>query len=135
MAGRPPKYPWTDWFERLERGSVVGVAAGRDFDHDPKHMRQQILLEARRRGVVVRTTWRPRAQRFDIEQSRRSAIFPWDSWFDGGVHRLLPGIDFQHKELADMAQLVRQAGRRRGLLVRTTIKDGSLVLQAFKREA
>jgi hypothetical protein len=136
MVGRPPKYPWRAWFEAIEAGAVVSVVAGRDFHHEPRIMRQQILHEARARGMTVQTAWLPRANRFDLRLKRREDPFPWDRWLNGEPHRLLPGIDFRvWVTPAAMAHLVRQAGRRRGLLVRTSITDGTVRLQAFKREA
>lgn len=134
MAGRPPKYPWNDWFDTLGRGGVIGIFAGRDFDHDPRHMQKQIAAEARRRDVQVRTTWVGQARRLDVALVRRAPTYPWDDWLDGQPRRLLRGSDFRC-QVQEMAALTRQAGRRRGLLVRTSTRDGSLILQSFKREA
>lgn len=135
MAGRSSKYPWNEWFEALDGGGIVGVVQGVDFEHDLMHMRQQILLEARRRDVPVRTTILRRAGRIDVQRKRRRTGYPWDRWLNGDTHRLLPtATEMQGKTLATMAQLIRQSGRRRGLLVRTSIKDGSLWFQALPRE-
>lgn len=53
--GRPPKYPWAEWFD----GDVWELQQGRDFYCTPKSFRPLAHRTARDYGGRVRTKFRP----------------------------------------------------------------------------
>ena len=52
-AGRPPKYPWGDWF-RLAHHQKLVLVRGRDFNSMPHSMMQMTRAAALRHGLGVR---------------------------------------------------------------------------------
>lgn len=50
-TGRPPIYPWVDWFDGEHHALVHGV----DFHGEPLVMQKQVQMAARRRGVLIAT--------------------------------------------------------------------------------
>lgn len=65
-----------------------------------------------------------RVSEFPTKKNR----YPWDKWLDGSVWK----IDMEGLNLNALRVSTYQAGKRRGLFVKTTRIDGCLYLQAFK---
>ena len=53
--------------------------------------------------------------------------YPWGLWLDGQTWRLTRGIDFQ-VDVPSMRTTVYNAGRARGLKVRTTAENGTCIV-------
>lgn len=51
LSGRPPKYPWGEWFN----GEVWELVKGEDFDSEPKSFRVHAHRTAKEYGGRVRT--------------------------------------------------------------------------------
>lgn len=69
-------------------------------------------------------------------RTRRGAKrqYPWDLWFDGGIHELIAGVDFT-TAVAVMRATIYMASKRMGVSVRTSeTEEGNLVIQAFGGE-
>lgn len=61
--------------------------------------------------------------------------YPWDLWFDGGIHELIAGVDFTNA-VAVMRATIYMASKRMGVSVRTSETDkGNLVIQAMRGES
>lgn len=50
--GRPPKYPWEEWFRRVYRRELT-LIRGRDFTSMPHTMMQMARAAAVRRGLGI----------------------------------------------------------------------------------
>tara|TARA_R100000329_G_scaffold27716_1_gene25802 strand:- start:254 stop:517 length:264 start_codon:yes stop_codon:yes gene_type:complete len=62
----------------------------------------------------------------------RKRKYDWDLWLDGNIWELKRPVDFQSNANA-MRNGAKQAGRSRGLKVRTTVvDDDTLVIQAYE---
>lgn len=128
--GRPPKYPWDDWFDLLGRGTNLRLEAGVDFDIPVETMRRSFLTEARRRGVDVTSCLQERRRilRFDPAPRRRS--YPWEEWLAGQMQPLTPSVDFDvHLEV--MREMARRAAKQRGLGFRSRWYNGQLWVQGL----
>lgn len=61
--------------------------------------------------------------------------YPWDQLLDGGIYRMSP-VDLELTSAKNFRIAAYAQAKRRGLKVRTTVEaDGSLVMQAYPREA
>ena len=65
--------------------------------------------------------------------SKERRFYPWKSWFDGQIWRLLPGEDFSTSPLM-MERVIRGTAVRKGMSVKVRHEDdGCIVLQAVER--
>lgn len=68
---------------------------------------------------------------YDFDNSRISdATYPYSKWFDGGIWKIKHGVDFK-VPARNMRINLYAAAERRGLRVRTTLKNDEIVLQAY----
>jgi len=58
----------------------------------------------------------------------RSQNYPWNDWFDGRIHRLEPGVDFDGPA-AGLERVIRTSANRRGIKVRIRIDEGAVIVQ------
>lgn len=133
--GRPPIYPWSEWFQQLaSAGSSLELEAGRDFQVPLRTMRGAFLNEAKRRGFRVKTAAHRDGTALLIIPVLRNS-YPWDTWLDGRTHVLTWGRDFD-VTVVDMQRTVRRAAKNRGLVVATkTLGDMLQILALPKRPA
>lgn len=137
--GRSPKYDWDDLLcgERRVLNSVehfpgVGV----------RSMRQQVINEARRRGVAVTTriAVNPRGDGIDYLDIRRPAVavgkrLDWDKLLKRLPTRFEFGRDFTC-EPESMRVRIYQAAQRRDIKVTTELDEhNTIVVRAKKEEA
>lgn len=128
-TGRPPKHPWDEWLD----GQVHRLAPDRDFDVATEVMRTQILNEARRRELTVRTRTKqgwieisgvePRK----VDRPKRTR-FDWDAIFAKNPAALERGDDFDCEPQAFAAR-ARQAAYRRRLSASIQIGGGVVVIR------
>lgn len=131
-TGRPQKYPWNQWFDDLEQPGVqLRLVHGEDFYVPPPNMRRQLLTEARRRGVALRTRL-GRDRSIVVSRVVRVANYPWDDWLAGQQQELRPGRDFK-VDVEVMREQARRAARTRGLDFRSKQHNGSLWIQGLQR--
>jgi hypothetical protein len=134
--GRPPKYPWDEWFRQLERqGGHVRLQAGLDFGIRYEHMRRNILAEAQKRGVGVKTTVQQGGRFLRVDHaSKTRRRYYWDRWLDGSTVELIPGQDFT-VDVETMRRMARRQAKQRGLGFRSRHFRGSLWIQALDSNA
>ena len=61
--------------------------------------------------------------------SPRSRSYPWTEWFDGRIHQLEPGTDFDCPPVS-LERVIRTSANRRGIKVRVRItEEGNVVVQ------
>jgi len=59
----------------------------------------------------------------------RSRSYPWNDWFDGRIHQLEPGTDFDCPPVS-LERVIRTSANRRGIKVRVRItEEGNVVVQ------
>jgi len=67
-------------------------------------------------------------------RGRREAV-DWDLFSDGRAYRLDPGKDFPEGSAPSSVQsAAHQAAARRGLKARTTVSDGSVIVQFYSEQ-
>lgn len=134
--GRPPKYPWDEWFRQLaEPGASIRLKRGVDFGIDLEYMRRSVLTEAKRRGMHVKTTAQMRGQYLRVDRVSRSRQrsrqrYRWSEWLDGTKTMLAPGSDFT-VDVETMRRMARRQAHNRGLGFRSTVLRGALWIQAL----
>lgn len=65
---------------------------------------------------------------------KRYGKYPWDKWFNGRLHTLVQGVDFEIP-IETFRISVANTARRKSVLVLTTRKgDNELVIQKFDNE-
>ena len=71
-------------------------------------------------------------ENFAFASAGRKRKYDWDLWLDGNIWELTRPADFQSNVLT-MRNGAKQAGRARGLKVRTNVvDDDTLVIQAYE---
>jgi hypothetical protein len=65
---------------------------------------------------------------FEFGQTVKTTKYPWDLWFDGRIHVLEEGVDFD-RDPQGMRVTVLIRGRKRGLEVRTAVRDHQVIVQ------
>jgi hypothetical protein len=60
--------------------------------------------------------------------SPRSRSYPWTEWFDGRIHELHPGEDFDCPPVS-LERVIRTSANRRGMKVRVRIDGENVVVQ------
>lgn len=90
LRGRAQKYPWDQWLD----GKRKQLRPGIDFAPDKplESMRSQILLKAASRDLRVTTEVKGGYIVLDFIGERLTVN--WDEIFDGEVHQLVSGVDF-----------------------------------------
>lgn len=132
--GRPQKYPWDEWFKELDSNGFVRLQAGIDFAIPPETMRRSFLAEANRRDLTVKSRLQQGRRFIRFEPATRRRDYPWDVWLDGGMHQLIPGVDFDvYREV--MREQCRRAAKARGLALRSKLVDGALWVQALPADS
>lgn len=138
--GRPMKYSWDDWLN----GEEHRLQEGRHFDADPASFRQQVLNEARRRGIKMETTlrrsaadgtWWLRIRSADPATKRSSRGRDWDAIFHSKTPtRLVQGVHFNCK-VESMRVQAYQAAKRRGVDIKTEIENSSVIITPQRKIA
>jgi hypothetical protein len=71
---------------------------------------------------------------FKFEAGARASKYDWTKWFDGQIH-VLDSEDFGDRDPAGFRVTALIRARKRGLELRTAVRDGEVVLQVVgKRE-
>jgi hypothetical protein len=65
---------------------------------------------------------------FEFGQGTKTSKYPWDKWFDGQIWVLEEGVDFD-RDPQGFRVTVLIRGRKRGLEIRTAIRDGDVIVQ------
>jgi hypothetical protein len=128
-AGRPSKYPWNVWLDGNEK--VIDPRVDIEGYVHIESLRVQVLNEATRRGIVVRTSVLngKLGLFFDPDASWIKAE-KWDKLFDG-THRVLKtGVDYRWKSSAFIKIVEREAGRRGIEVMLTLPMSGHVGVQA-----
>lgn len=66
-----------------------------------------------------------------LKDRRQKDDAQWDEWLDGRIIKLTQGVDFLNT-LRTFQVRVYQAAKARGLKVRTSITENSLIIQALQ---
>lgn len=128
-TGRPPIYPWNDWFD----GERHILQPGVDFKIDARMMRQIILVEARRRQLPVKT----RVKRGWIELQPRveepigAKVHDWESIFAKSPAVLEEGTDFAG-DINLFVAAARSAASRRKLRCNISVANGIVTIFAHR---
>lgn len=131
-AGRPPKYPWDHWFngQRKQLRPSIDFASDKNLES----MRSQILLKAKQRGLHVTTEITGGYIVLDFFGDRLDV--DWDSIFDGEVHQLRRGEDFDITiELCDLVAEGFKQAHARGLQIRAGADVGVVAFRAILPES
>jgi hypothetical protein len=64
-------------------------------------------------------------------KSKENPLYDWDNWLDGQVWELEKGKDFT-VGVTSFRSLASKTAGRRGIKVKTRVKDGNLFIQAKK---
>jgi len=71
-------------------------------------------------------------EKFAFASAGRKGKYEWNLWLDGNIWKLTRPDDFQ-SNVNTMRNGAKQAGKARGLKVRTTVvDDDTLVIQAYE---
>ena len=127
--GRPPVYPWNDWFATLEAREPLHLYAGVDYAVPLDSFQRMVAAEARRRGVKIRTRRQQGGTKLRVDRVSNTR-HPWARWLDGQPHPLRPGTDF-FVDVEVFRQQAKRAARVRGVRLRSAKRDGLLWIQAL----
>lgn len=72
---------------------------------------------------------------FDFDKPHPNRKYDWQSWFDGRVWKLTPGVDFL-VTIGNFRSMVYSATQRFKVKVRTHVADdGAFYIQAYPKES
>lgn len=76
-----------------------------------------------------------KVEQFPAEGRGRSALYPWDEWFDGSIWHLTREVDFKAAASAkNFRSTVKATAIRKGLKVKmSVVGENDLYLQAVGR--
>lgn len=138
--GRPPKYPWIDWFDE----GRIALRCGKDFEVSALSMQKQAQTEARKQGIKLRT--KVKADDSGVEwlllDTREQPVprkrYDWDALFERAktVKQVVleRGADFA-PEPGTMRIMALQAATRRGLKVETKVVQSKYLTISLVRSA
>lgn len=127
-TGRPPKYPWDTWLD----GEVHTLQPGVDFRVSSYNMRRQILLEARKREIVVETAVKQGWIQIRPGEAKTPDRTDWDAVFEQDPAVLEQGTDF-HGTPESMVSAARRAAGRRQLKCSISVSpDGVLTIRSWR---
>lgn len=126
-----------EWFDLIpDPGAFIQLKPGLDFDTGTHERVAEMLLgAAESQGFPLQVKFGGHASRRFIRISQKSrpsnAIYPWDLWMNGRVHRLLPGVDFRvtPQALRGMAYTV---AKRRGVRIRFKDTPEVFLIQTYR---
>lgn len=130
--GRAQKYPWDQWLD----GNRKQLRPRIDFAADKKleSMRSQILLKAAQRGIHVTTEVKDGYIILDFFGERITV--DWDEVFDGEVHQLVRGTDFD--VTVEVHELVAEGFKQahaRGIQIKAGADVGVVAFRAILPES
>lgn len=64
---------------------------------------------------------------------KRSAVYPYDEWFDGRARELEAGVDFKSKARS-LGNLLRMEASKRGLKISVYLQGDNVFVQTVKAE-